>query len=86
MLSILFVKNEQDYDLHTHENNEGLAHVINPLKYFTLTWANSERGVCADYYSASVSSAEDMIRLGLQFIEVVKTDTKTSPMNYLPGI
>ena len=38
MLSILFVKNEQDYDLHTHENNEGLAHVIDPLKYLHYLW------------------------------------------------
>ena len=56
------------------------------IKYLTLTWDNSEQGVCADYYFAPVSSAEDMMRLGLRFIGLVKTVTKTILMNYLLGI
>ena len=56
------------------------------MKYLTLPWANSQRGVCADSYFASVSSAEEMMRLGLRFIGVVKTATKKFPMAYLSSL
>ena len=86
MLRLLFVKDEKYSDIHTQENNKGLDHRTAILKYLTLPWANSERGVCADSYFSSVSSAEDMMLLGLRFIEVVKTVTKKSRMNYISGI
>ena len=41
MLRLLVVKGEEDSDLHTQENNEGLAHGISILKYLALPWANS---------------------------------------------
>ena len=56
------------------------------LKYLVVPWANSERGVCADSYFASVSSAEEMMRIGIRFIGVMKTATKIFPMAYLSSI
>ena len=76
MLRLLLVKSEEYSLLHTQENNEGLQHGTAILKYFVVPWANSERGVCADSYFASVSSAEEMMRIGIHFIGVVKTTTK----------
>ena len=86
MLQLLLVKNEEDSNLHTIKNNIGMAHGTAILKYLTLPWANSQRGVCADSYFASVSSAEEMLRIGLRFIGVVKTATKKFPMTYLSSI
>jgi hypothetical protein len=62
------------------ENSDGLAHGTSILKYLMLPWANSGRGLCADSYFASVASAEEMMRLGIRFIGVVKTATKKYPM------
>ena len=76
MLQLLLVKSEEDSHLHKQENNEGFQHGTDILKYLVLPWANSERGVCADSYFASVSSAEEMMRIGIRFIGVVKTATK----------
>ena len=86
MLRLLLVKSEEDSHLHTEENNEGLQHGTAILKYIVLPWANSERGVCANSYFALVSSAEEIIRIGVRFIGVVKTATKTFPMAYLSSI
>ena len=58
MLRLLLVDSEEDSHLHTQENNGGLQHGTAILKYIVVSWANSERGVCADFYFASVSSAE----------------------------
>ena len=86
MLRLLLVKSEEDYPLHTQEKNEGLQHGTAILKYLVVPWANSEQGVCADYYFSSVSSAEEMMRIGIRFIGLVKTATKTFPMAYLSSI
>ena len=83
MLRLLLVKSEEYYHLHTQDNNEGLQHGTAILKYLVVPWANSERSVCADSYFASVSSAEEMMRIDIRFIGVVKTVTKTFPMAYL---
>ena len=85
MLRLLLVKSEEHSELHTQENEEGIAHGTQILKYLTLPWANSNRGVCADSYFASVSSAEELMNIGLRFIGVVKTATKKYPMRYLSG-
>ena len=86
MLRLLLVNSEEDSHLHTQENNEGLQHGTAILKYLVVPWANSKRVVCADSYVASVSSAEEMMRIGIRFIGVVKTATKTFPMAYLSSI
>ena len=86
MLRLLLVKSEEDSHLKTQEKNDGLLHGTSILKYLVVPWDNYERGVCADSYFASLSSAEDMMRIGIRFIGVVKTATKTFPMAYLSSI
>ena len=86
MLRLLLVKDEQDSEIQAQENNEGFPRGTAILKYLKLPWSNSEQGVCADFYFVSVSSAEKITQLHLQFIGVVKTVTKTFLINYLPGI
>ena len=86
MLRLLLVKSEEYSHLHAQENNEGLQHGTPILKYLVVSWANSERGVCAHSYFALVSSAEDMMRIGIHFIGVVKTATKKFPVAYLSSI
>ena len=44
------MKSEEDSHLKTQENNDGLLHGTDILKYLVVPWANSERGVCADSY------------------------------------
>ena len=56
------------------------------LKYLVVPWDNSERDVCADSYFSSVSIAEEMMRIGIRFIGVVKNATKNFPMAYLSSI
>ena len=86
MLRLLLVKSEEYSHLHTQENNEGLQLGTDILKYLVLPWANSEQGVFADSYFASVSSAEEMMRVGIRYIGVVKTATKKSHMAYISSI
>ena len=51
-----------------------------------LSWDNSDRVVCADSYFASVGAAEELKRIGLRFISVVKTATWRYPQNDLSSI
>ena len=44
MLQLLVVKSEEDSNLHTVENDIGMAHGMTILKFFTLYWTNSQRG------------------------------------------
>ena len=86
MLRLLLVKSEEDSDLSTLEREDGIPHGTHILKYLTLPWANSRRGACADSYFASVTSAEELMKIGLRFIGVVKTATKKFPMQYLSSL
>ena len=83
MLRLLIVKSAEDSDLHTLDNYEGISHGNSILNHLCLTWVNTRRGVCADSYFASVSSAEELMKTGLRFIGVFKTATKQLPMTYL---
>ena len=57
MLRLLIVKSAEDSDLHTLDNDEAIVHGNSILKYICLPWANTRRGVYADSYFYSVSSA-----------------------------
>ena len=46
-------------------------------------WYNTHRIVCVDSYFASVLTTEEMRRLGLRFIGVVKTASKKILVSYL---
>ena len=76
ILCLLIVKSTEDSDLHTLENDEGIAHETSIFKYICLPWDNTRCGVCADSYFASVLSAEELTKIGLRFIGVFKTATK----------
>ena len=86
MIRLLLVKSEESSELSTVERDDGIPHGTHILKYLTLPWANTRRGVCADSYFASVTSAEELMKIGLRFIGVVKTATKKFPMSYLSSI
>ena len=73
----LVVKSEEDSNLHTIQNNIRMAHGMTIQKFLTLSWSNSQRGVFTDLYFTSVSSVEEMMRIGLlRFIDVVNIATK----------
>jgi hypothetical protein len=65
---------------------DGLNHGTKVLKFLVEPWSRSDRVVCADSYFASVNAAEELKRMGLRFIGVVKTATKNFPMTFLSGI
>ena len=85
MLRLKIVKSVDSADEAGREEDQdsGLIHGCVVLKELVQPWFNSGRIVCADSYFASVSTAKEMLRLGLRFIGVVKTATKQFPMEYL---
>ena len=53
------------------------------LKELVVPWANTKRLVVADSAFSSVQTAEELYRVGLWFIGVIKTATKHFPWKYL---
>jgi hypothetical protein len=83
MIRLCLVKSSDDYD-DNHDNEvDGLPHGTKVLKSLVEPWSHSDRIVCADSYFASVKTAEEMRKIGLHFIGVVKTAKKCFPMEYL---
>jgi Transposase IS4 len=86
MLNIRFVTTAEDEARWTAEiGDTELGHGTAILSQLVQPWAGTGRTVCADSYFASVEAAEVMGGLGLKFIGVVKTATKTYPMAILSG-
>ena len=83
MLRLKLVKTAEEEGAHLEEAGEGLNHGTKVLKYLVTPWAHTDRIVCADSYFASVSTAEELQKIGLRFIGVVKTATKKFPMKFL---
>jgi hypothetical protein len=65
---------------------EGMLHGTKVLKELVSPWAQSDRLVCADSYFSSVAMVEEMARMRLRFIGVVKTATRRYPMDYLSNL
>ena len=86
MLRLLIVKSTEELDLHTLENDECIEHGNKILKYLCLPLANTRRGVCTDSYFAPVSSAEELMKIGLRLIGVFKTATQKILMAYLSSV
>uniref|UniRef100_A0A7S1V4R2 PiggyBac transposable element-derived protein domain-containing protein n=1 Tax=Grammatophora oceanica TaxID=210454 RepID=A0A7S1V4R2_9STRA len=86
MLQLRLVKTAEEEATHAEENQEGLIHGCLILKGLIMPWAHTNRIVCADSCFASVSTAQEMKRLGLRFVGVVKTATKKYPMSYLGSV
>ena len=64
-------------------NGDDIIHGCKVLKELIEPWHHTHRVVCADSYFASVSTAKELMRLGMRFIGVVKTSSKQFPMAYL---
>lgn len=63
--------------------DDGLAQGTVILMRLVAAWAGSRRVVCADSYFASVTTAVQLLRMGLRFVCVVKTATRGYPMGAL---
>lgn len=68
------------------EGGNSVPHGTSVLKALVAPWAGSKRIVCADSYFASVATATHLLAMGLRFIGVVKTATKSYPMAALSGV
>jgi Transposase IS4 len=78
------VEDENDcLQMHEEDDARLLLHGTGVLKHLIIPWVRSGRIVCADSYFASVGTAEELLRLGLRFIGVVKTATRRYPMRAL---
>ena len=64
-------------------NGDDLVHGCKVLKELIEPWYHTHGVVCDDSYFASVSTAKELMRLGMRFIGVVKTVSKQFPMAYL---
>lgn len=92
MLQLKLVKtlveqqNEEDLSIEETDRareQDGVLHGTKVLKELIAPWAQSDRLICADSYFASVGAVEELARMRLRFIGVVKTATRRFPMQYL---
>jgi hypothetical protein len=84
MLQLRVVKS---CDADAEESDDGLNHGTKILLDLVKPWWNkTRRVVCADSYFSSVQTVIACRSKGLQFIGVVKTATKSYPMNYLSRV
>ena len=78
MLRLKLVKNIQEEvkaELGKESGNGGdLIHCYKVLKELIEPWCHTHRVVCADLYFASVSTAKELMRIGMRFIGVVSCD------------
>ena len=86
MLRLKLVETAESEDQNLQQGEEGLLHGTVILKYLVAPWFRTNRIVCADSYFASVSCAEELNRLGLKFIGVVKTATRRFPLTHLSAV
>jgi hypothetical protein len=86
MLRLKLVKTAEEEGANALEDDDGLLHGTSVLKNLVLPWANTNRIVCGDSYFASVGACEEMKRIGLRFIGVVKTATRRYPLPYLSSL
>jgi hypothetical protein len=68
---------------HEEEDDRILLHGTTVLKKLVFPWVRTGRIICADSYVSSVGAAEELLRIGLRFIGVVKTPTRAYPMKAL---
>ena len=80
---LLFVKQEEDPELHTTTGLDTLTNAFSVLKYLVMLWAETDNFICTDYYFSSIATAEVMLNMGLMFIFILKLTTKKIPTNHL---
>ena len=86
MMRLKLVKTMEEQHAHAAPGDEGLLHGTSVLKYLVLPWARTDRIVCADSYFASVGTLQELKKIGLRFIGVVKTATRQFPLQYLSHV
>jgi hypothetical protein len=80
------VKTAEEEGANIIEEDTGLLHGTAVLKHLVMPWAMTNRIVCGDSYFASVGACEEMERIGLWFIGVVKTATRKFPQSFLSAL
>jgi hypothetical protein len=83
MMRLKLVKTMEEQQTHLRTGDGGLLHGAAVLKSLVLPWARTDRIVCADSYFALVGALQELKRIGLRFIGVVKTATRQFPQLYL---
>lgn len=86
MLSLSVVTTAEHQRATNDGESDDLPHGTVVLMKLIAAWAGSKRIVCADSYFASVTTAMQLLRMGLRFIGVVKTATRGYPMGALSVI
>ncbi len=74
---------ETEVEAQARRDQQSLLHGTKVLKELIQPWAMSDRCICADSYFASVKAVEELQRMRLKFIGVIKTSTRRYPMQYL---
>ena len=67
-------------------NGDDLIHGCKVLKELIEQCYHTHIVVCADSYFASISTAKELMRLGMRFIGVVNTSSKQFTMVYLQAL
>ena len=84
MLHLQLVSTADDERDRAYEGQ--MLHGTAVLRRLVEPWAGTQRIVCADSYFASVEAADEMRKIGLKFIGVVKTASTKFPIRYLSGL
>ena len=83
MLRFKLVEAAEEEDAHAQDDGEGLSHGFKFLRFLSSPRAHTDCLICDYSYFASVTTVEDLEKLGLCFIGVGKTATKKFPVAYL---
>ena len=87
MMRLKLVKTVKCETTHLTESDEGLLHGTVVLKKLVEPWAGSgDRVVVGDSYFTSVGAVEEMEKMGLGYIGVMKTATKRFPIKHLQEV
>ena len=87
MMQLKLEKSEADEDRYIAEIISDTAHqrqsvyMLHGMKVLidlVKPWRNTWRTVCSDYYFASIPAINNLDKIGLHFVGVVKTNTKIS--------
>ena len=84
MLRLKLVKTKVEETSNQEEDHDDdMLHGTEILLLLIEPWNFSDRIVCADSYFASVMAANELLKVKMRFIGVVKTATTKYPMKYL---
>ncbi len=88
MISLKVVKGliNEELALAAIQPEEGMLHGAKGCENLVQPWAFSDKAVCSDSYLASVLTANELMSIGLCFIEVAKTATSMYLMAWLSNV